>query len=278
EDLATCSSWANACGAIAVSRLLCSPEFATWPELRHFLDHGSPERALRFDAALGHLHRATTRRPQDARLRALAIDHRAQLEALADRLGAARARIAAFKRLALRAALAVAKGEPGFGMLLDGRYGREALFEAEGQGLWLARPVELPGSRPLAFEAGRDLASHLVEWPGTHTVKCLCFYHPGDEAALKAPQEEMLLALGEACRNVGRELLVEIIAGKHGILGEDTVARVLYRLYEIGLKPDWWKLEPQATPAAWAGIADIIARHDPYCRGVVLLGLEAAEE
>ena len=42
EDLATCAAWANACGAFAVSRLLCSPEYPTWPELRHFLDHGSP--------------------------------------------------------------------------------------------------------------------------------------------------------------------------------------------------------------------------------------------
>jgi 5-dehydro-2-deoxygluconokinase len=278
EDLATCSSWANACGAIAVSRLLCSPEFATWPELRHFLDRGSPEWALRFDAALNHLHRATTRRPQATHLRALAADHRAQFEALADRLGAERARIADFKRLAVRAALAVAKGEPGFGMLLDGRYGRSALFGAEGQGLWLARPVELPGSRPLAFETGRELGSHLVEWPATQTVKCLCFYHPDDEPALKSRQEEKLLALDEACRTVGRELLVEIIAGKHGALADDTIARVLDRLYAIGVKPDWWKLEPQATPVAWTAIADSIARHDPYCRGVVLLGLEAPED
>ena len=31
EDLATCATWANACGAFAVSRLLCSTEYPTWP-------------------------------------------------------------------------------------------------------------------------------------------------------------------------------------------------------------------------------------------------------
>jgi 5-dehydro-2-deoxygluconokinase len=62
EDLATSATWANACGAFAVSRLLCSTEYPTWPELKHFLDHGSPERALRKDAALNHIHWATTRR------------------------------------------------------------------------------------------------------------------------------------------------------------------------------------------------------------------------
>jgi 5-dehydro-2-deoxygluconokinase len=211
-------------------------------------------------------------------LRALAIDHRAQFDELADRLGADRARIAGFKQLAMTAALKVAGGRPGFGMLLDGRYGRRALFAAEGKGLWLARPVELPGSRPLAFEPGRDLGSHLTEWPATQTVKCLCFYHPDDAADLKARQEESLLSLTEACRSVGRELLIEIIAGKHGALGPDSIARVLDRLYEIGIMPDWWKLEPQASPDAWGAIAETIARRDPYCRGIVLLGLEASED
>ncbi|KAB2854784.1 MAG: 5-dehydro-2-deoxygluconokinase, partial [Bauldia sp.] len=52
EDLATCATWANACGAFAVSRLLCSPEYPSWEELDWFLTHGSPHRALRQDDAL----------------------------------------------------------------------------------------------------------------------------------------------------------------------------------------------------------------------------------
>src|SRR5262249_39175556 len=53
---------ANACGALVVSRHGCAPASPTAEELGHFLDHGSPGRALRHDAALNHLHRATTRR------------------------------------------------------------------------------------------------------------------------------------------------------------------------------------------------------------------------
>ena len=26
----------------------------------------------------------------------------------------------------------------------------------------------------------------------------------------------------------------------------------LQRLYQLGIRPDWWKLEPQATATAWA--------------------------
>ena len=53
---------------------------------------------------------------------------------------------------------------------------------------------------------------------------------------------------------------------------------MLGRLYALGIKPDWWKLEPQASPAAWAAIEGVIARNDPWCRGVLLLGLDAAPE
>jgi 5-dehydro-2-deoxygluconokinase len=278
EPIETCCAFANAGGAFAVSRLLCSAEYPTFPELRHFLDHGSPHRALRHDAALNHIHWATTRATQPPQLMALAIDHRAQLESIADEVGAPRERIGAFKRLAVDAAAQVAAGRPGFGMLLDGKYGRQALFRAADHDFWIGRPVEEPGSRPLDFEYGGSLGAKLVEWPVGHTIKCLCFYHPDDPAELKARQERELLRLTDAARSIGRELLVEIIAGKHGPVDDSTVAQVIGRLYEIGVKPDWWKLESQASAAAWANIAEVIAAHDSWCRGVVLLGLEASED
>ena len=76
EPIETCCTWANACGAIAVSRLLCSPEYPTFAELQFFLGRKSPTRTLRKDAELNHVHWAETRRPQPAALMALAIDHR----------------------------------------------------------------------------------------------------------------------------------------------------------------------------------------------------------
>ncbi len=276
EPLETCCAFANAGGAFAVSRLLCSAEYPTFAEMKRFLDAGSPHRALRHDEALNHIHWATTRRAESPQIMALAIDHRAQLEAIADEAGAPRERIGAFKLLAVEAAARVAQGRPGFGMLLDGKYGREALFRADELGFWIGRPVEAPGSRPLDFEFGGSLGAKLIEWPVSHTIKCLCFYRPDDSAEMKARQERELLRLHDAARRIGRELLIEIIAGKHGPLGDDTVAQVIARLYEIGIKPDWWKLEGQ-SPAAWARIDAAIEQGDPLCRGVMVLGLEAPE-
>ena len=279
EDLATAATWANACGAFAVSRLMCSPEYPSWTELSYFLENGSSERALRKDVALNHLHWATNRRRDIPSLMALAIDHRSQLEDLAGGDAQVLARIPAFKALAVKAATRIAKGRPGFGMLLDDKYGRDALFAAAAEkDFWIGKPVELPGSRPLQFEFSQDLGSRLVEWPVDHCIKVLCFYHPDDTAELKKTQIDKLRSAYDAARKVGRELLIEIIAGKHGTIGTDTVARALSEIYDAGLKPDWWKLEPQASSAAWAAIDAVIEARDPFCRGVVMLGLEASQE
>ena len=278
ESHETSATWANACGAFAVSRLLCAPEIPTFPELSHFLAHGSPHRALRKDAGINHIHWATTRRKAIPSMMAFAIDHRSQLEDMASAAGAPESRIGEFKVLAVKAAARVANGRPGYGMLLDEKHGRQAMFEyARHPFSWLGRPVEQPGSRPLRFEFSQDIGSQLVDWPLDHCIKCLCFYHPDDPAALKDEQAQKLKTLFEAARKIGRELLVEIIAGKHGPLGEDTIARAMAELYALGIKPDWWKLEPQSSAAAWAGISAVIAANDPFCRGVVLLGLEAPQ-
>ncbi len=278
EPLETCCAYANACGAFAVSRHGCAPAIPSWTELAHFLEHGSSERELRRDQTLSHIHWATTRPRGPDRLIALAIDHRSQVEELAVRSNVDTPQIGRFKTLALQAARQVAGGRSGFGVLLDARLGREALHAAGEGDLWIGRPIERPGSRPLEFESGPDLGATLIEWPLTHTVKCLVQYHPEDPADLRALQERELPRLFDACRRTGHELLLEVVSGKHGPLQDDTVARTLETFYGLGLRPDWWKLEPLVETAAWRNISDVIARHDPYCRGVVILGLGESDE
>jgi 5-dehydro-2-deoxygluconokinase len=272
------ATFANACGAFAVSRLLCAPEIPTWEELQYFLKHGSPHKALRKDEAINHIHWATTRRPQPETLLAFAIDHRMQLEAMAGKAGVGYERIAPFKRLAMQAIGRVSGGRPGYGTLLDDTYGREAMFDAAKLGLWIGRPLEKPGSRPLQFEFTQDVGSRLIDWPVDHVIKCLAFYHPDDPLDLRREQIEKYRTLYQAARKVGRELLVEIICGKHGPMQDDTTARAMAEIYAEGIKPDWWKLEPQKSSAGWTAVEATIETNDPHCRGIVLLGLDAPEE
>ena len=281
EALARCCTLANASGALVVSRHGCAPAMPSWEELAHFLAHGSPTRRLREDAGLEHLHRVTTRTRRWDQLGVLAFDHRQQFDALASQHGAAPQRIEAFKRLvaaAVRRVAQTAPASPRVGVILDSRFGEDILPLLTGQGYWVARPVELPGSRPLMFEAARPLALELRSWPVEHVAKCLVSWHPDDPVALRETQLARLAELQSASVETFHEFLVEVIPPRELPADDATIARALRQIYEAGIRPDWWKLPPAGSAQAWQQIADVIRQHDPHCRGVLLLGLEASED
>lgn len=276
--LETCCEYGNACGAIVVSRHGCAPAMPTWEELQQFLADDEHPFRLRDDAALEQTHWASTRVGHWDELTVLAMDHRSQFEAICEKIGADPARIERFKALALQAVDRLARGDPRFGLLLDGRFGMRGLEAAADKPYWIGRPIELPGSCPLEFESSADVATELATWPSNHVVKCLVFYHPDDAPDLRERQERQLMRLQDAVRKTRHELLVEIIASRNGAVDDTTVSRVIQRLYDLGMKPDWWKLEPNDSAAAWASIERSIGANDAHCRGVVLLGLSAPEE
>ena len=278
EPLETCCEYGNACGAIVVSRHGCTPAMPTWDELQAFMTGGVRPFRLRDDEALEQLHWATTRRSEYPDLTVLAMDHRSQFEAMCEALDVSVDRAPAFKALALKAVDRLANRDPGYGVLLDGRFGMRGLEAAADTPYWIGRPIELPGSCPLEFEASPDVATELATWPRNHVVKCLVFYHPDDPEDLRLRQERQLLRLQDACRKTGHEFLLEVICSKSGAVERRTVSRAIERFYDLGMKPDWWKLEPMDDPDAWGEIEAVVRARDPLCRGVVLLGLSIPEE
>jgi 5-dehydro-2-deoxygluconokinase len=275
EDWPTALTYANACGAFAVSRHGCTPAYPSWEELQFFLKRGVKTPALRHDAELEQIHWSTNRKGDWSTMRVFAFDHRMQFEELD---GATPEKIGAFKELCLQATEQVAGGQPGYGLLCDSRLGRRALHKAAGQGLWIGHPVEWPGSRPLQVEPelGSDFGG-LSEWPLEHVVKTLCFYHPDDPEEMRLEQEATVKRLFEAARRNRLEFLLEVIPSKAAPVGDTTTAEVIQRFYDIGVYPDWWKLEPMTTDAAWTASVDAITRNDPHTRGIVVLGLAAEE-
>jgi 5-dehydro-2-deoxygluconokinase len=279
EDWPTTLKYANACGAFAVSRHGCAPAYPSWEELQFFFSTGVKNPALRHDQALEQIHWSTNRVGDWQELRVFAFDHRSQLEDIAAEADADKALIGPFKQLCLRAAHKVSEGRHGYGVLCDHRLGRDALYAATGTGLWVGRPVELPGSRPLRLEPelGLDFGSGLSEWPREQVVKVLSFYHPDDDAEMKADQEATVLRLFEAARHNNLEFLLEVIPSTVGAVGDETTASIIHRFYELGVYPDWWKLEPMRSENAWSATCSAIERHDPHVRGIVVLGLDAPE-
>ena len=279
SDWPTALKYANACGAFAVSRHGCTPAYPSLDELQFFLDRGVIQPDLRNDTVLEQVHWATNRHARVSGdwsdLRTFAFDHRMQLEEME---GYTPAKGSAFKNLCLDAALRVQDGRSGYGILCDNRIGRSALHRATGTGLWIGRPTEWPGSRPIEFEPdlGDDLGG-FREWASENVVKLLVFCHPDDTAETRALQEQRVKHLYTSARRNNLEFLLEVIPSKVGAVDDTTTATLIQQFYDAGIYPDWWKLEPFKTDAAWRNAVDAIERHDPHTRGIVVLGLDAPE-
>ncbi|AUJ65823.1 5-dehydro-2-deoxygluconokinase (plasmid) [Aestuarium zhoushanense] len=275
EDWPTALKYANACGAFAVSRHGCTPAYPSLEELEFFFERGIKQPDLRNDAELEQIHWSTNRHGDWSTMRVFAFDHRMQLEEME---GYTLARGGEFKELCLKAAQQVQNGQGGYGILCDNRIGRNALHAASGSGLWVGRPVEWPGSRPLTLEPelGSDFGG-LNQWAKENVVKVLCFCHPDDDAEMQAQQEATVKRLFEASRRNRLEFLLEVIPSKVAPVTDDTTATLIRRFYEIGVYPDWWKLEPMKTHAGWQNAINAIEENDPYTRGIVVLGLDAPE-
>jgi len=276
EDWPTALKYANACGAFAVSRHGCTPAYPSWEELQFFLARGVKRADLRNDAELEQIHWATNRKGDWSRVKTFAFDHRMQLEEME---GYTPAKGGAFKELCLDAALNVQGGQAGYGILCDNRIGRSALHRASGSGLWIGRPTEWPASRPITLEPelGPDYGG-LGEWARENVVKLLVFAHPDDDAETRAKQEDVVKRLWTASRRNGLEFLLELIPSKVGTLDDTTTPTLIQQFYDIGVYPDWWKLEPFKTDAAWSNAVAAIERNDPRTRGIVVLGLDAPEK
>ena len=153
------------------------------------------------------------------------------------------------------------------------------MHRASGTGLWIGRPAEWPASRPITLEPelGPDYGA-LGEWARENVVKLLVFAHPDDDAETRAAQEEVVKRLWTASRRNGLEFLLELIPSKVGQVDETTTPTLIQQFYEIGVYPDWWKLEPFKTDRAWSNAVAAIERNDPRTRGIVVLGLDAPEK
>jgi 5-dehydro-2-deoxygluconokinase len=258
--------YANACGALAVSRHGCTPAYPSLAELEFFLDRGIVRPDLRNDAELEQVHWSTNRKGDWPVLRVFAFD-----AAFRELDGATPDRIAAFKRLCLAAALQIARDTPGHGIVCDDGPGRTALWEAAGTGLWTGRPAASPGARP-------PDPGGLAEWPAGHVVTCLCAAHPDGDAGTWAAQEANVLRLFRAARRNRLEFLLAVAPSTAGAADEAAAPRIVRRVHEIGVRPDWWQLEPFRTETAWQAAIAEVERHDPRVRGILVHGPDAPGE
>ena len=249
-------------------------------ELNYYLDHIKEIKRPDLDKTLNLIHRVTTARKSWKELFIFAFDHRKQLEEMANSAGRSQSDISTLKQLFVKAVIEITEENSlsgKVGVLIDDTYGQEALNHATGRNWWIARPVELPGSRPLEFEHGENIGQLITTWPKEHIVKCLLFYHPDDETSLRQDQEKHVRQLYEACLMSGHELLLEIISPAHLPDDETAIPRAIERFYQLEIFPDWWKLKPPGQ-SSWQKINHVIKTKAVNRPGIVLLGLDRPED
>ncbi len=271
-------AYANACGALVVSRHGCAPAMPSKIELDNYLARAAAVPRPDLDPMLNHLHRVTTRSVQWDELCVMAFDHRIQFVDMARTAGVDISCIPQLKKLIFRASREVAEEanlQGKAGLLCDSTFGQDVLNDVTGRGWWIGRPIELPASRPLRLEHG-NIGSQLVSWPKEHIVKCLVFFHPEDNHPLRLEQEKTVQEVYSACCQSGHELLLEVILPPNMERNDALYLRAIKRFYNLGIKPDWWKLPPLKSEN-WDAVDRLIQERDPYCRGVVLLGLDAPQ-
>ena len=280
KDYEECCTLANACGALVVSRHACSPSMPTPEELRYFLKNRQHIDRIDLDSELNVLHRMTQKDRVYEDLAVLAFDHRRQFTDLLINAGGDLSSISTIKHLILDSYLNVVEKNSlsrRAGVLIDDTWGHSLLQNITGSGLWIGRPVEQPSSRPLELEGGRDISRRLQTWPIDHTVKCLVFYHPDDDAQMRYAQERQVLELYQACCHSGHQLLLEVILPSRGDQSDAHFSRIITRFYNLGVHPHWWKLPPMSQ-ATWEEVSYLIEKRSEFCRGILLLGLNVAKE
>jgi len=278
ESLEKSANYANASGALVVSRHGCAPAIPGEKELLYYIENAADIPNPSVDLTLNHLHRVSFRSKEEQEIFGFAFDHRKQLLDLSEKYGVDSKQINKLKNLFVKSTQkAIDKlniPEKNIGVLIDDTYGEDALNSIAEKPWWIGRPVELPGSRPLKFEGEQSIGSKIQSWPLTHTVKCLFFYHLDEAHELKIKQEQKIKELYHACLQSGHQLLLEVIPPSEFEDDEDTIPNIIKRFYDIEIKPDWWKL-PSLKDNSWKQVSSIINTHDPYCQGVLLLGLSA---
>jgi 5-dehydro-2-deoxygluconokinase len=202
----------------------------------------------------------------------LAIDHRWQMEEMVEAAGVGHDRITPLKRLLYDAFNRVAATRNDVGLLIDGKYGSDLLEQMTGRGLWLARAIDVPKSRPVRFDCGDEAGLWLRSWPTDQIAKLMVYADPDDPAEIADAQWARVQQLATAAIGADRSFLIEFQASGGATPGPDYLPRMLGAAYERGITPDWWKLPPISDRAQWAAAAAIIEANDPTCHGMLVLG------
>jgi len=255
-----CAELGNACGAIVVARHGCAPATPHLDEVSRFIDS-----AKRRPDAVAAVPGAPVRRspvagPLMQPLHVLAFDDATPLARLAEEHGCGPGGVSSFIGL-VRRSLAQELGGA-LGLVIDSRH-RDALAEATGCGLWLARSAD----EWIASDAEAGVARAALQLRGWPAEQIVYLRADGltDDQDDSGSRTRRLRELYEACAATGHELAIDLSRA-----GPAAMARTMARLYGLGLRPAWWTVGTPMARSEWDFWCGIVRVEDSGCRGLLI--------
>lgn len=274
EKWEICAQYANAAGAIVVTRHGSAPAIPNIEEVEYFIRHFHGDQNVLHDPHIIQLHSRSNRRYDSAQnLFILAFDHRWQFEQSCEEVGRDRNVIKAFKSqifAGFKIANEKATGKR-LGILIDPIYGGSVLKEATDQNMCVGVPIEAAGSFPVQWLGEQALYQQILHRPESWFVKVLLKYHPSMETGLKLRQLSQLQMLYSVCRELDRRLMVELVIPSAFSSDGKDIAQAIEEVYQHRIYPLWWKVAPVKSQSEWQAITDICFYFDPTTR-ILLLG------
>lgn len=272
QSLLTCATYANACGAIAVSRHGCSPAMPSYEEMREFIAQYDDGINTSGWTKINQLHRHVGRGfDPDQPLYILAFDHRLQFESSCFVNAVKEVKIRQFKQHVYKGFLQVAKQQPFAAMLLDTTYGQEILNDANQQSMMIGVPIEMAGSLPVRWLGGKSLYQTLLSQPAHWFVKVMWHFHPDMDYAIRQQQLNQLSHLHQVCCQLGRQWMLEFVVPDEYSANALDVVTTIRRVYQNGIQPTWWKLAALTNRNDWLSVQSEILQNDSQAR-VILMG------
>ncbi len=262
-EFQTALKYANACGALAVSRHGCTPSYPSLEELQFFLTHGSKSTALRKDRQLEHVHWSTNRQALWPKLNLISLESSLSRP---DPFQSAEA-LETFRRLVVRAVKSLHRENPTYGLVLPREGSRDLIDFANGNDLYICRmPNRIQAHGDVDDPSTAHDIHSLSEWPREQAVLVRSRIDT-DQSDLGNMQDHK--DLFEFSRKNRLEFVVELILGPRESLHEVPVKHVLDRYYENLVFPDLWIFDSSCAPLI-NEVAKAISFHDNYCRGFLV--------
>ena len=268
ETIEQCTRYANANGALVVTRVACSPASASYDELCNFMSLN--------DVSLFNRKNEMPVVAHQKGLFILAYDHRVQFEKSCEKFNKEFHLISEFKNLVYEGFLQIKSKEKfeNLGVIIDPKYGQSVIESAAKKDISIGMPIEEAGIHPIEWLGDLSVYEEIMKRPANSFIKVLWKYHPDCDESEKKYQINKMKELYQVTGSLSRPLMLELIIPEFYETNGHSLSLSMEEVYDAGIFPEWWKIAPVDSVDEWNQIQAVINKYDPKAK-IIILGQNA---